>query len=116
MCVIEIILTYVLTNIDCQLSQGPIPTEIGLLSNLSHLRLSYNAFTGAAPEGLANLNNLELIQLQSNRITRMPHIRTLTLEERKYGKSTFVTDCGVPSAFEEALVCEECTMCCEYFT
>ena len=80
-------------------SQGSIPTEIGLLSNLTYLRLSYNAFTGAAPEGLGMMGGLQLLQLQSNRITDMPNIPSLN--SSKYGKSSFVTDCGVPSAFDE---------------
>ena len=29
--------------------------------------------------------------------------------------SIFVADCGVPSAFENALECDNCTMCCKYF-
>jgi hypothetical protein len=33
-------------------SQGSIPAEIDKLENLKYLRLSYNAFTGAAPDVL----------------------------------------------------------------
>jgi len=81
-----------------------------MLSDLTYLRLSYNAFTGTA-EGLGELTKLQLLQLQSNRITEMP---TMTqLDGKKYGNSTFVTDCGVPSAFDEAPMCKNCTMCCE---
>ena len=92
-------------------SQGSIPNEIGLLSNLTYLRLSYNAFTGAVPVDLGEMKGLQLIQLQSNRITEMPNIPRL---DSIHGRSTFVTDCGVPSAFDKALECENCTMCCEY--
>eukprot|EP00956_Cyclotella_meneghiniana_P030007 scaffold74539_cov65-Cyclotella_meneghiniana.AAC.3 len=91
--------------------KGSIPTEIGLLSNLTYLRLSYNAFTGAAPEGLGMMIGLQLLQLQSNWITDMPSIPILN--RSTYGKSSFVADCGVPSAFDEALKCDNCTMCCE---
>jgi len=83
-----------------------------LLSNLTYLRLSYNALTGAAPEGLGRMKGLQLLQLQSNRITEMPIIPRLN---SIHGQSTFVTDCGVPSAFDEALQCENCTMCCKYY-
>eukprot|EP00984_Skeletonema_dohrnii_P010979 scaffold4339_cov100-Skeletonema_dohrnii-CCMP3373.AAC.4 len=93
-------------------SQGSIPAQIGLLSNLTYLRLSYNAFTGAAPESLGELTQLQLLQLQTNRITKMPNIPQL--DESIYNKATFVTDCGVPFAFDEALFCDNCTMCCEY--
>ena len=92
--------------------QGSIPAELGKLSKLVYLRLSYNAFTGAAPEGLAEMKGLQLLQLQSNRITELPIIPQL--DESFYKNSTFVTDCGVPSAFDEALKCEHCTMCCKY--
>eukprot|EP00984_Skeletonema_dohrnii_P008776 scaffold3271_cov82-Skeletonema_dohrnii-CCMP3373.AAC.2 len=92
--------------------KGSIPTELGKLSKLVYLRLSYNAFTGAAPECLAEMKGLQLLQLQSNRITELPNIPQL--DESFYNKSTFVTDCGVPSAFDEALKCEHCTMCCKY--
>ena len=95
-------------------SQGSIPTQIGNLTNLTYLRLSYNAFTGAAPESLGELTQLHLLQLQTNRITKIPNMPQLDENESIYYKSTFVTDCGVPTAFEEALECEHCTMCCEY--
>jgi len=94
-------------------SQGSIPTEIGLLSNLTYLRLSYNAFTGAAPGVLGKLTKLHLLQLQSNRITKIPD--NIRLDDAAYGNSTFVTDCGVPSAFDETPECKDCTMCCEYY-
>ncbi len=42
----------------------------------------------------------------------MPAIPRLIGTE--YEDSTFVTDCGVPSAFDVALVCTNCTMCCEF--
>ena len=92
--------------------QASIPTELGKLSNLIYLRLSYNAFTGKVPDGLAEMKGLQLLQLQSNRITEIPAIARLNSD--KYGRSTFVTDCGVPSAFEKVLECKNCTMCCEY--
>ena len=79
-----------------------------------YLRLSYNAFTGAAPVSLGELAQLQLLQLQTNRITKIPNITQL--DESIYNNSTFVTDCGVPSAFDEALECENCTMCCEYYS
>jgi len=43
--------------------KGSIPTEIGLLSELTYLRLSYNAFTGTAPRVLGKLTKLQLLQL-----------------------------------------------------
>eukprot|EP00984_Skeletonema_dohrnii_P001268 scaffold393_cov158-Skeletonema_dohrnii-CCMP3373.AAC.9 len=72
--------------------QGSIPLELGKLSNLMYLRLSY----------------------KSNRITKIPTIPRLS--DNIHGQSTFVADCGVPSAFDEALECYNCTMCCEYYS
>ena len=60
------------------------------------------------------MKGLQLLQLQSNRITKMPTIPRLN--DNIHGQSTFVTDCGVPSAFDEALECENCTMCCKYYS
>ncbi len=94
--------------------QGTIPYEIGRLSNLTYLRLSYNGFTGTAPDGLAEMNGLQLLQLQSNRITALPSISQL--DSRVYKNSTFITDCGMPSAFDKAMVCKSCTMCCKYYS
>ena len=47
----------------------------------------------------------------------MPNISKLEFDKSIFGdgNSTLVADCGVPSAFENALVCDNCTMCCEYF-
>eukprot|EP00985_Skeletonema_marinoi_P017244 scaffold9375_cov73-Skeletonema_marinoi.AAC.1 len=56
------------------------------------------------------MKGLQLLQLQSNRITKMPTIPRLN--DNIHGQSTFVTDCGVPSNFDEALECDNCTMCC----
>ena len=107
-------------------SQASIPKEIGLLSELTYLRLSYNAFTGTAPGVLGELTKLQVVQLQSNRITKIPNIQLQSnlntempnipnLNEIQDKKSTFVTDCGVPSAFEDTPECKDCTMCCEYY-
>eukprot|EP00984_Skeletonema_dohrnii_P004582 scaffold1616_cov100-Skeletonema_dohrnii-CCMP3373.AAC.12 len=82
--------------------KGSIPEAIGLLSNLTYLRLSYNAFTGAVPESFGELTKLQLLQLQSNRITEVPNM--LRLDESEYGYATFVTDCGLSSAFDEVLM------------
>jgi len=59
------------------------------------------------------MKGLQLLQLQSNRITKMPTIPRLN--DHIHGHSTFVADCGVPSAFNEALECNNCTMCCKYY-
>jgi hypothetical protein len=60
------------------------------------------------------MKGLQLLQLQSNRITKIPIIPRL--DDIIHGQSTFVTDCGVPSAFDNALECDNCTMCCKYYS
>jgi len=100
----------------CLYTQGPIPAEIGLLSHLRILRLSYNSFIGNVPTELANLDNLELFQIHSNRISgTVPHItlKKVPAESDFDPVSSFIADCGNPSDFEESLDCTECTMCCK---
>eukprot|EP00984_Skeletonema_dohrnii_P029512 scaffold20215_cov147-Skeletonema_dohrnii-CCMP3373.AAC.1 len=107
--IIDLYFLYYLLSPNNDALLGSIPAETGQLSELTYLRLSYNAFTGTAPEDLGKLSKLQLLQLQSNRITEMPNMAHL--DKSKYNKSAFVTDCGVPSAFDEAPECEDCTMC-----
>jgi len=92
--------------------KGTIPSEIGLLHKLIRLRLSFNAFVGKVPSELGQLDNLELVHLHGNRLSgTVPadmNVKSLPQEET----SSFITDCGVPTDFDEPLLCEECTMCC----
>jgi len=48
---------------------GPIPPELGDLSNLGTLSLEYNSLTGAIPPELGNLSNLDTLALYSNSLT-----------------------------------------------
>lgn len=91
--------------------QGNIPTEIGLLSDLSYLRLSYNNLVGTMPMEFQELSQLKTIQLQSNRISgAIPLSMNAQLD---VGQSTFISGCGVPTMYENVLICENCTMCCK---
>ena len=49
--------------------QGPIPAELGSLTNLRYLRLDNNALTGSIPTELGNLSNLESLTLYGNALT-----------------------------------------------
>ena len=90
--------------------QGFIPEEIGLLQSLKMLRLSNNAFSLTIPPSLGNLTQLELLHLHGNRLSGvMPVVNTDRLTET----SAFITDCGLPSEFESAMICDACTMCCK---
>ena len=91
--------------------QGYIPEEIGLLRSLKMLRLSNNAFSLTVPLSLGNLTHLELLHLHGNRLSGvMPVVNTDLLTDT----SAFITDCGLPSEFESAMICDECTMCCKW--
>ena len=48
---------------------GPIPTQIGNLTNLTHLSLGYNRLTGSIPTQIGNLANLRHLTLSFNRLT-----------------------------------------------
>nr|XP_043630339.1 probable leucine-rich repeat receptor-like protein kinase At1g35710 [Erigeron canadensis] len=51
--------------------EGSIPEEIGLLSNLTELSLSWNRLTGTLPVSLTNLTLLEHLDLDGNDFTGM---------------------------------------------
>ena len=88
--------------------KGHLPLQIGYMSNLTYLRLSYNAFVGTIPS-LENLNNLSLFHLHGNRLQgSVPYVDKQAMS----GDSSFITDCGVPTDFDEPLECEDCTVCC----
>jgi len=89
--------------------KGYIPPEIGLLAKLTHLRLSYNAFMGTAPTELGELLNLRLFHLHGNRIQGTIPEMDIRL---RGGQFSFITDCGVPTDFEEPLTCVNCDVCC----
>ena len=90
--------------------KGSIPASIGSLVNLTYLRLSYNAFVQELPTELGNLHHLELAQLNGNRIEgTIPIMGVKSLKEHW----SFVADCGIPTALDEPVTCEGCTMCCK---
>lgn len=102
--------TILCTHLSLDSFQGKIPTEIGLLSNLTYLRLSYNEFTGNGTN-FGSLESLKLIHLHGNRLSGI--IPTLPSEFSH--SSSYVSDCGNPSDFNPSLRCDDCTMCCTFF-
>ncbi|KAL7465661.1 hypothetical protein ACHAXS_005978, partial [Conticribra weissflogii] len=92
------------------LFQGSIPSEIGSLSKLNYLRLCYNGFTGQLPSHLGKLQHLQLLHMHDNRFAGT--VPSINLEFRGFDESSFISDCGVPSVFDDPLICEGCTMCC----
>jgi len=59
------------TELDLTLNEltGPIPPEIGNLTNLTYLDLKYNQLTGEIPSEIGNLTNLILLSLYTNQLT-----------------------------------------------
>ena len=109
-----------ISNLSLILLQGSIPSEIGVLSNLTRIRLSYNEFTGNETN-FAELRKLKLIHLHGNRLSgtilssnAWAFDNKLSFSSDYAQKSSFISDCGNPSDFNESLICKGCTMCCEY--
>ncbi|MEM6319989.1 MAG: 3-coathanger stack domain-containing protein [Bacteroidota bacterium] len=48
---------------------GPLPTELGDLTDLKSLRLPVNKLSGSIPSTLGNLSNLEVLELNTNQLT-----------------------------------------------
>eukprot|EP00957_Ditylum_brightwellii_P008697 660254-Ditylum_brightwellii.AAC.1 len=69
--------------------KGSIPSEMGNLSNLTSLILSFNKITGTVPPEIANLTKLELLHLHNNRLQGT--VPRLALKGQT--KSSFITDC-----------------------
>lgn len=89
--------------------KGTVPSSIGSLVHLKRLRLSYNSLTGSIPQSIEHLQQLNLLHLHGNRLTgSMPTVNLYGLTE----VSSFITDCGVPSDFDNPFGCDDCTMCC----
>ena len=72
------------------------------------LSASYNRFIGKETNFGNNLKNLEIVQIHGNRLSGK--IPSLNWTFGEY--SSFVSDCGTPSDFDDTLICEDCTMCC----
>ena len=49
--------------------KGPMPPEIGNLTNLTYLNLGGNQLTGSIPPEIGNLTNLESLHLELNEFT-----------------------------------------------
>lgn len=95
------------------LHQGSIPLEIGLLSNLTHLRLSYNEFVGNGVN-LLDLQHLQLVHLHGNRLNGDIQLNFKLLD--RSATTVLISDCGNPSDFSPSIKCKNCTiMCCKSF-
>lgn len=57
-------------NLSSNVLSGPIPSQLGLLSKLTHLNLSMNYLSGFLPLSLSNLTQISLLYLGNNLIDR----------------------------------------------
>ena len=55
------------------------------------------------------LQDLKLVHLHGNRIAGSI---SLSLSSDSLNKSSFISDCGAPSIYEDPVDCPSCTMCC----
>ncbi|XP_026444556.1 receptor-like protein 12 [Papaver somniferum] len=56
-------------DLSCNILDGNIPEEIGLLQGLVMLNLSHNLFSGIIPASVGNMSGLESLDLSSNRLS-----------------------------------------------
>ncbi|KAI3968348.1 hypothetical protein MKW92_052337 [Papaver armeniacum] len=56
-------------DLSCNILNGTIPEDIGLLTELRMLNLSHNLFSSNIPTSLGNMSSLESLDLSSNRLS-----------------------------------------------
>ncbi|KAI3897732.1 hypothetical protein MKW92_043859 [Papaver armeniacum] len=56
-------------DLSCNILEGNIPEEIGLLKGLSTLNLSHNRFSSVIPQSIGSMNGLESLDLSYNKLT-----------------------------------------------
>ncbi|CAN6277143.1 unnamed protein product [Urochloa humidicola] len=84
---------------------GKIPPELGHLTNLKALNLSYNNFVGKIPESLANMSEIESLDLSHNALSgaiprQLSHLSSLAVFSVAYNNlSGCVPDAGQLSLF-----------------
>ncbi|XP_026415826.1 receptor-like protein 36 [Papaver somniferum] len=60
-------------DLSCNILEGNIPKEIGLLQGLAMLNLSHNLFSSNIPASIGNMSSLQSLDLSSNRLSgRIP--------------------------------------------
>ena len=74
---------------------GPIPAELGDLSNLEFLDLGTNRLTGPIPAELSNLSNLSELQLLGNQLTGCVPVGLRDVAEENDLGELELPDCGL---------------------
>ena len=75
---------------DCEFN-GPLPTELGYLWNMTRLQMKNNAFTGSIPRQYGRLDELEQFTLEGNKLTGEVPLEVCDLLKEKLNQ--FVVDC-----------------------
>ena len=60
-------------NMEANNMAGNLPTRLGELSQLKHIKLNQNQLGGAVPYSLSQLSELQTLELQNNRFTSFPN-------------------------------------------
>jgi hypothetical protein len=84
---------------------GEIPTNIWLLSDLRHLLLKMNDFSGTLPSTMNQLTNLEVLLIEQNFFIGDADV----ICDEDFALDAFVADCDDAST---GIVCSCCTTCC----
>ena len=84
---------------------GTLPSEIGLLTQLTGLSVFDNSLTGQLPQEISNLSLLELLYVDSNQFAATSSFPSQICELRPTPLKEFWADC-------EKIECSCCTTCC----
>lgn len=94
---------------DCRF-EGPLPSEMGRLWNMTRLQMQKNDFTGTIPGTYGRLDQMEQFTIEGNRLTGT--IPNSLCENTKNSLRQFVVDCYDPRR-KFGFNCEPecCTLC-----
>jgi Leucine-rich repeat (LRR) protein len=87
---------------------GSIPEQIGSLTTLLDLRLSNNSITGSIPQSMSGLTSIMRLQLHGNNLTGTAPIGLCLLTTPTYKLHDFTADCSLKNM---EINCTCCTSC-----
>mmetsp|Transcript_12391 Transcript_12391/g.26946 ORF Transcript_12391/g.26946 Transcript_12391/m.26946 type:complete len:675 (-) Transcript_12391:1237-3261(-) len=115
-----------LTGYDCDMSSeygfdGPISSEIGNLSRLSHLIINNNPLTGTVPSEIGQCEALSVLHMHQTKITgTIPDDLCLLRDKNlnsESGTGILYADCRPNNRTEDPFVsCSCCSDCCDHTT